>query len=438
MLLTATPDPLSVSGFHYDPNWGYKKLLEQLEDKDVFDLQKLKVFHLDQIEFEPLDLSNLVLTDSEDEEPGLTDHNTKNLVNSPEGVKTPQQVDSPPIQYIPLDQSVKSYSDGIVVNDSKPVLDLPPRGTKSIPNSPVYPPNEKLVVDPPWKFFYDFNYDNDVNDDICHFYLMNIRRQISYELDADEEFLKERKMIDLRLVLRVFSLFKTSFNKSVYQTSTGEVIQFFEGGAKTFKSKDFFPGIIDEIFRNIGINVEKLLDRSRIYHPSIGALYKRDIKLDTEESVSIDEDLKGYVAAKYEDLKIGELFQDIWEEWCLGFKGQPPVWIIEKRRYEIHVSLSKIYKERDQSSIDCTTMGDFTFRCNDRFKIFQFIIYGMDRCGYRAQIMVDLLQAYTLFNGENAQWVLANLDSIVKHVFHVNSLDSLEIGTMFKYHEIDS
>lgn len=64
MLLTATPDPLSVSGFHYDPNWGYKKLLEQLEDKDVFDLQKLKVFHLDQIEFEPLDLSNLVLTDS--------------------------------------------------------------------------------------------------------------------------------------------------------------------------------------------------------------------------------------------------------------------------------------------------------------------------------------------------------------------------------------
>ena len=112
------------------------------------------------------------------------------------------------------------------------------------------------MVDPPWKFFYDFNYDNDVNDDICHFYLMNIRRQISYELDADEEFLKERKMVDLRLVLRVFSLFKTSFNKSVYQTSTGEVIQFFEGGAKTFKSRDFFPGVIDEIFRNIGINVE--------------------------------------------------------------------------------------------------------------------------------------------------------------------------------------
>lgn len=396
-----------IKNFRYDPNWGYKKILKQVYSFDGLDIKKLPLPIA-------LEYDGVLSGEDEDEEAGelISDEEQSNE-EVDEYITTPSDMGSFWVDNFPY-EVMHSYSDSHAVGNI--VKLFPKRRTQSKPNSPTgtLEPIVQHAISP-----YDFRYDYDFEPDVDNDVTLSVMRLIYKSFDllvfygCSPPFIQDW--------ISIFDNFEASLCRKMCELLNTEVsILALEFPYMT--TLEFHPEYLTQIFKNVGVEIERLgVDKDKPkpwFHPHVGALFRRVMKLGGDHS---DLSIKDYDAFKYEKCGVPKVIPEIWSEWCLGLFDKMPIWKVEQNNYQVFSKLSKELQEKE---------GGFKFRCPIRFKILQFIIYGNLKYQVRPQIMVDLLQAYLFFNNATINLLMKHWDETVDYYFGVDISLKLSIEDM--------
>lgn len=403
--------PKDIGDFQYDPYWGYKLIVKQVYSFDGFD----KIFLMPTSQnFESL----LVDTKKVGEEAGgLISDDEQSIEEVDECITTPSDSGNTWIDNL-SGGIMESYSDSHAMGNI--VKLFPKRRTQSKPNSPIVS-LEPIVqhCNSPYEFKYDFDFEPDIDNDAT----LSALRIIYKSFDLLVRYGNSPPFIEDWI--SIFQNFEQLLCRKMCELLNTEIsivaLQY-----PYMTTPEFHPEYLTQILQNVGIDIERLgleNDSKPWFHPHVGALYRRVMKLHYDPS---NIQLKDYNVLHYEKRQLPSEIPEIWTEWCLGIFDKMPIWKVEQNNYEVFTKLSKELQSKE---------GGFKFRCPIRFKILQFITYGNLKYQVRPQIMVDLLQAYLFFNNATINLLIKHWDETVEYYFGVDISLKISIQDVLSTHD---
>lgn len=461
--------PIKISD---NPCWSFDKVLARLSDKRINDVSGLvpipELLKLSDDEGEE---------ESEDEEEDEKEEEEEEYEEDDSENSTPSIVEdeaiTPPEDQLSFSINDSDYCDDGEVSDpelrnrkafseSRIESERKKQGIRSrreilknkhssLPNSPIgSTPREALSIKSPYEFLYSFDWENKEINDVNFAIIKDLSKHFKNHVEKTPDFFLYKFW-----KLYFYENFEPSLSSSICSKLRIEMINIdlYKPGLTI---GDFYPEGFNKMFANIGFDIEKLRkivdkfdkddddddDELFICHPNVDSFFNRRMEPIKQHSTI---KCKEYDVLQYDMSEVGDNIQEIWQEWCIGIYNQLPIHEIERNRYEIYlkkISSLSTSTSLDKKSIDLTNYDykyGFEFLCIKRFKIIQFITYGIETIGYPGQIWVDLLQGYIFFNHKNLSWIIDHLDYIIEYHFGLKERSNLNISwdKIFQHYEFN-